>query len=211
MSDTRTPVPTGVILVIRTHDAREAVAAAEAAMAAGIDAVEITRTVPGTAEVIAELTGRGTPVGVGTVLDASDVAPAVRAGATFVVAPDTDALVVRAAREQGIAVIPGALTPTEVQRAHKLGADAVKLFPAGAAGGARYLTELRGPLPHIPFVISGGVTAETAPEYFAAGAVAVCVGIRMFDPVTLAERDHARLVIEATTFLDAARRRQRVG
>lgn len=211
MPDTRTAVPTGVILVIRTHDATEAIAAAEAAMSAGIDAVEITLTVPGAADVIAALAGRGTPVGVGTVLDASDVAPAVRAGATFVVAPDTDEQVIRAAHENNVAVVPGALTPTEVQRAHKSGADAVKLFPARSVGGPGYLAELRGPLPHIPFVISGGVTAKTAPEYFAAGAVAVCVGIRMFDPATLAARDHADLVAEATAFLDTARQRQPVG
>lgn len=205
MANMRTPVPTGVILVIRTDDATAAVAAAEAAMAAGIDAVEITLTVPGAVDVIAELAGRGTPVGVGTVLDASDVAPAVRAGATFVVAPDTDELVVRAAQDHGVAVVPGALTPTEVQRAHKLGADAVKLFPARSAGGPGYLIELRGPLPHIPFVVSGGVSAETAPEYFAAGAVAVCVGIRMFDPATLAARNHTGLVREAQAFLSASR------
>lgn len=205
MPDSRRPVPTGVILVIRTHDTQEAVVAAEAAISAGVDAVEITLTVPGAVEVIAELAGRGTPVGVGTVLDAGCVAPAVRAGATFVVAPDTDESVMGAAHDSGVAVVPGALTPTEVQRAHRLGADAVKLFPARSVGGPGYVSELRGPLPHIPFVISGGVTAETAPQYFAAGAVAVCVGIRMFDPATLAARDHARLVREAEAFLEASR------
>lgn len=211
MSDPRTSVPTGVILVIRTHDAGEAIAAAEAAMSAGVDAVEVTLTVPGAVAVIERLAGRGTPVGVGTVLDAAAVAPAVRTGATFVVAPDTNELVVRAAHDHGVAVIPGALTPTEAQYAHRIGADAVKLFPARSVGGAGYLTELRGPLPHIPFVISGGVTADTAPGYFAAGAVAVCVGIRMFDPITLAARDHAELVREAGAFLDASRERQNVG
>jgi 2-dehydro-3-deoxyphosphogluconate aldolase/(4S)-4-hydroxy-2-oxoglutarate aldolase len=202
----RPAVPAGVILVIRTDDRRLALAAARGAAMGGIDAVEITLTVPDAVGVIRELSGLGVPVGVGTVLAPAQVAPAVAAGASFVVAPGTDAAVITAAHEAGVPMVAGGLTPTEVQTAHALGSDAVKIFPAGSVGGPRYLGELRGPLPHIPYVISGGVSIETAAEYFAAGAHAVCVGRSMFSNDLLTSGDLDALADEARAFMAGAGR-----
>ncbi|MFS0892693.1 bifunctional 4-hydroxy-2-oxoglutarate aldolase/2-dehydro-3-deoxy-phosphogluconate aldolase [Microbacterium sp. 179-I 3D3 NHS] len=196
-------VPSGVILVLRTDDREAAAAAARAAARGGIDAVEITLTVPDAVGLIAELGDLGVPLGVGTVLSSDQVAPSVAAGASFIVAPGTNAEVIRAAQDHDVPMIAGALTPTEVETAHRLGSAAVKVFPAGSVGGPLYIGELKGPLPHIPLVVSGGVTRKTAPSYFAAGAHAVCVGRDLFTSDALARRDIDELALEARRFLQA--------
>lgn len=198
--------PSGVILVIRTDDATQALNAARGAASGGIDGVEITLTVPGAIDVIAELRDVGVPLGVGTVLSPEFVAPAVAAGASFVVAPDTNPAVIDAAHAHGVSVVPGAMTPTEIQNAVRLGADAVKLFPAGLLGGPAFLQELRGPLPLPNFVISGGVTAQSAPAYFAAGASAVCVGRSIYSAEALQRGDIAELAALTRAFMLDARR-----
>jgi 2-dehydro-3-deoxyphosphogluconate aldolase/(4S)-4-hydroxy-2-oxoglutarate aldolase len=105
------------------------------------------------------------------------------------VAPNTSAEVIELGSAAGIPTYPGALTPTEIRQAQLLGAAAVKVFPVQALGGPRYVSELRGPYPDIPFMVSGGVTAATAPDYFAAGASMVCLGRELADPVEVAARD----------------------
>ena len=102
-------------------------------------------------------------------------------------------------------MVPGAITPTEIQHAYRSGADAIKLFPAGLAGGPAYLAELRGPLPHVPFVISGGVTLATAPQYFAGGAIAVCVGRDILDWDAVARGDLDMVTARTREYLAAAR------
>jgi 2-dehydro-3-deoxyphosphogluconate aldolase/(4S)-4-hydroxy-2-oxoglutarate aldolase len=113
--------------------------------------------------------------------------------------------VVEAAHHAEIAVLPGALTPTEVFEAFRLGGDMVKVFPAQSVGGAAYLRALRGPFPDIPLVPTGGVTLENIGEMFKAGAAAVGVGTELISKDALARRDYAAIGALAAQFLAAAR------
>ena len=196
--------PSGVILVIRTDDPELAYLGALGAIRGGIDAVEITLSVPDAFEVIRRLSTEGTRLGAGTILEPDQVDASVEAGASFIVSPEFNLAVLGRAHELNTPMIPGAITPTEVQHAYRSGADAVKLFPAGFAGGPAYLAELRGPLPHIPFVISGGVTLETAPQYFAGGAIAVCVGRDILDWDAVARGDLDIVAARTREFLAGA-------
>ena len=169
----------GIIPVVRATSAAEAIAIGDAIVAGGIDALEITMTVPGAVEVMKEAVkryGERLLIGAGTVLDADQARACISAGARFVVAPIVDEGTVAECRAADIVVVPGALTPTEVVRAWRAGADLVKVFPCSAVGGAAYIKALRAPLPQIPLVPTGGVTLETVAGFFAAGAAAVGVG-----------------------------------
>ena len=168
----------GIVPVVRASSPQEARFAAEAVWHGGIPIVEITMTVPGAMEVIAEL-ARTTPevlTGAGTVTDADMARRCIEAGAKFLVSPGFDARTVELAIEENVLIMAGALTPTEVITAWKAGADFVKVFPCGQIGGASYIKALKGPLPQVPLVPTGGVNLETAAEYILAGAAALGVG-----------------------------------
>jgi 2-dehydro-3-deoxyphosphogluconate aldolase/(4S)-4-hydroxy-2-oxoglutarate aldolase len=113
--------------------------------------------------------------------------------------------VIEAAGRADVAVIPGALTPTEVFEAHRQGGDMIKVFPAQSVGGAAYLRALRGPFPRIPLVPTGGVTLDSVRELFDAGAAAVGVGGELISRDALARRDYAAIGALASRFLDAVR------
>jgi 2-dehydro-3-deoxyphosphogluconate aldolase/(4S)-4-hydroxy-2-oxoglutarate aldolase len=167
-----------VIGIVRTSTAEEAHAAATALLRAGLRVVEVSLVTPGALEVIKSLSGvaaAGSHIGVGTVLRPDQVAAAVRCGAEFVVSPVLDADVVAAARAEDLVVIPGAATPSEALQARRVGADMVKVFPA-SAWTPGVLRDVLSALPDIPFVPTGGVTLEDAPEWIGAGAVAVGLG-----------------------------------
>ena len=169
---------TGIVPVVRASSPAEARFAAEAVWHGGIPIVEITMTVPGAMEVISEL-ARTTPevlVGAGTVLDAETAQRCVDAGARFLVSPGFDARTVEFAVGKNVLIMAGALTPTEVINAWKAGADFVKVFPCGQVGGATYIKALKGPLPQVPLVPTGGVSLDTAADYLLAGAAALGVG-----------------------------------
>jgi len=169
---------TGIVPVVRASSAQEARFAAEAVWHGGIPIVEITMTVPGATEVISEL-ARTAPevlVGAGTVLDAEMARRCVDAGAKFLVTPGFDARTVEFAVGKNVLIMAGALTPTEVINAWKAGADFVKVFPCGQVGGATYIKALKGPLPQVPLVPTGGVNLDTAAGYLLAGAAALGVG-----------------------------------
>jgi 2-dehydro-3-deoxyphosphogluconate aldolase/(4S)-4-hydroxy-2-oxoglutarate aldolase len=168
----------GIVPVIRASSADEARFAAEAVWSGGIPIVEITMTVPGAVQVIAELvkTAPEMLVGAGTVLDEEAARKCADAGAQFLVTPGFDAETVVAARQMGLLIMAGALTPGEVMAAWKAGADFVKVFPCGNLGGPNYIKALRGPFPHVPLVPTGGVSLETAADYIRAGAAALGVG-----------------------------------
>lgn len=168
----------GIVPVVRAASAQEARFAAEAVCDGGIPIVEITMTVPGAVGVIAELvkTMPEVLVGAGTVLDAEAARKCAEAGAQFLVTPGFDAGTVAAASELDLLIMAGALTPTEVITAWKSGADFVKVFPCGNLGGAAYIKALKGPLPQVPLVPTGGVNLETAGDYIRAGAAALGVG-----------------------------------
>jgi 2-dehydro-3-deoxyphosphogluconate aldolase / (4S)-4-hydroxy-2-oxoglutarate aldolase len=198
----------GIIPVIRAESADAAMAVVEALMEAGLTVAEITMTVPGAIEAIASVAkrfGDKVLVGAGTVTDAETVRRALDAGAEFIVSPCLVPAVIEAARRAGVAVLPGALTPTEVFEAFRLGGDMVKVFPAQNVGGAAYLRALRGPFPEIPLVPTGGVTLDNVGEMFKAGAVAVGVGSEMISKDALARRDYAAIGALATRFLAAVR------
>lgn len=152
----------------------------EALLGAGIGCFEITLNDPidaplGSIEQLAARFSGRLLVGAGTVMSIAAAERAIGAGATFLVSPHTDEALVAWAAERGIPAFPGALTPTEVVRAWNAGAAGVKLFPASAVGPA-FIRELRGPLPGIPVVPTGGVSAENAGDFIRAGAVAIGLG-----------------------------------
>src|SRR5712692_5100239 len=172
-------VEIGVVPVVRAASPREARIAAEAVCLGGIPIVEITMTVPGAVDVIRELTrssDAGVLVGAGTVLDAESARRCLDAGAQFLVSPGLDLEMVAVAVREKVLVMAGALTPTVVITAWKAGSDFVKVFPCGLVGGAKYIKALRGPLPQIPLVPTGGVNLTTAAEFIEAGAAALGVG-----------------------------------
>jgi 2-dehydro-3-deoxyphosphogluconate aldolase / (4S)-4-hydroxy-2-oxoglutarate aldolase len=169
----------GIIPVVRASSAHQALLAVEAIRAGGISIVEVTMTVPGAIEVIEQLAktaGSDVLIGAGTVLDAQTAQQCLDAGAEFLVSPGFDAQTVKLAREKGILVIPGALTPTEIIMAWNAGGDLIKIFPCGTVGGAKYIKALKGPLPQVPMIPTGGVNLETAAEFILAGAEALGVG-----------------------------------
>ena len=175
---------TGLIPVVRATSADEAMRAIDAIREGGVSVLEITMTVPGAVGVIEQLTkkyGRDVLVGAGTVLDAETARACMLSGAQFVVSPALNLETIECCRRYGVAVMPGALTPTEVVQAWTAGADFVKIFPAGALGGASYLKALKAPLPHIELVPTGGVSLKTAADFIKAGASALGVGADLVD------------------------------
>lgn len=194
--------------MIRAPSADAAVAVVEALLQAGLTVAEITMTVPNAIDAIGSLTKRFANkvlIGAGTVTDAETARRAVDAGAGFIVTPCLVPEVIDAARRADVAVLPGALTPTEVFEAFRLGGDMVKVFPAQSVGGAAYLRALRGPFPDIPLVPTGGVTLDNVREMFDAGAAAVGVGSELISKDALARRDYAAIGALAAQFLAAVR------
>jgi 2-dehydro-3-deoxyphosphogluconate aldolase / (4S)-4-hydroxy-2-oxoglutarate aldolase len=172
-------VEIGIVPVVRASSASEARIAAEAVCQGGIPIVEVTMTVPGAVDVIRELvkvSGAEVLVGAGTVLDPDAARRCLDAGAQFLISPGLDVKTIEFAVREGVLMMAGALTPTEVIMAWNAGSDLVKIFPCGMVGGAKYIKALRGPLPQIPMVPTGGVNLNTAAEFIQAGAVALGVG-----------------------------------
>ena len=199
---------TGLIPVVRAESAEQAMRAVEAIKAGGVSVLEITMTVPGAVSIIEQLTksyGDEALIGAGTVLDPETAQACVDAGAQFIVSPSLNEETISFCRDKEVAVFPGALTPTEVVRAWNAGADAVKVFPAGAVGGASYLKALKAPLPHIELIPTGGVSLKTAADFIKAGAMALGVGADLVDPKALRE-GHEELITErARQFLEIVR------
>ncbi len=175
----------GIVPVVRTTSAESAILAIEAIYNGGIRAAEITMTVPGALkalEKVADKFGDKIVLGAGTVLDPETARICTLAGAQFFVTPALKLSTIEMARRYSKVICTGALTPTEVLTAWEAGSDIVKVFPAGAVGGPKYIKALKGPLPHIEMVPTGGVNLETAGEFLKAGACAVAVGGELVDP-----------------------------
>lgn len=183
--------------------------AAEAVCAGGIPIVEVTMTVPGAIELIAELgtsIGREVLVGAGTVLDAQTAARCLDAGAQFVVSPGYDPETIGFVKSRNVLIMAGALTPTEVIGAWKAGSDFVKIFPCGSMGGAKYIKALKGPLPQVPMIPTGGVNLETAADLIRAGSEALGIGGELVSvpalaagntkPITEAARKYVAIIEE---------------
>jgi 2-dehydro-3-deoxyphosphogluconate aldolase/(4S)-4-hydroxy-2-oxoglutarate aldolase len=168
----------GIVPVIRTASPQEAKFAAEAVWQGGIPIVEITMTIPQALDVISELV-KNMPkllVGAGTVVNQELALQCFDAGAQFLVTPGFSQKTVAAAHNLDMLIMAGALTPTEVMTAWDTGVDFVKIFPCSNLGGPGYIKALKGPLPHVPLVPTGGVNLETAADYIRAGAAALGVG-----------------------------------
>ncbi len=164
--------------------------AAVAIRAGGISILEITMTVPGAVRIIRELSeeaGSGALIGAGTVLNPKAARECIEAGAQFIVSPALNLETIAYCRQMEIVVMPGALTPTEIVNAWSVGADFVKVFPAGAVGGPAYIRSLKGPMPEIKLVPTGGVSLANAAAFIEAGAEAVGVGGELVDLKALRE------------------------
>jgi len=177
----------GIIPGVRVPTADLALFAAEAVNKAGIPIAEITMTVPGAVDVIAQLAGKYPDfvVGAGTVLDAETAKRCLDAGARFLTGPGLVPEVVEFALKNDVVMIPGALTPTEVIAAWKAGVDFVKIFPCVPLGAHKYIRDLKVPLPQIPLIASGGVNQVTAAKFILAGASALGIRSELLPPEAL--------------------------
>ena len=197
----------GVVAVIRLQDGSRLRAVVDALAAGGIIALEVTMTVPRAIELIGEIAPAlpdGFLVGAGTVVDPDTARAAVQAGARFIVGPVFRPAVIEAARAAGAAAMPGCFSPTEILAAWEAGADVVKVFPATALGPS-YFKDLRGPLPQVRLMPTGGVTIENAGEWIKAGAVAIGVGGALVDPKLVAAGNYAAITDRAKRFIERVR------
>ena len=198
----------GIVPVVRAASAKQGMQAAEAVCAGGIPIVEITMTVPGAIELISQLAksvGSAVLVGAGTVIGAETAQRCMDAGAEFLVSPGFDLETVKLANRAGKLIMAGALTPTEVITAWKAGSDLVKIFPCGTVGGAKYIRALKGPLPHIPMVPTGGVNLTTAAEFILAGAAALGVGGELVSAAALHAGNTNEIAEVARKFVSTVR------
>ncbi len=178
----------GIVAVIRLQDPESLRGVVDALAEGGVRALEVTMTVPGAIELIAELAPTlpgDFLLGAGTVLDADTAHRAANAGAQFIVSPVFRPHVIEAAHACGLPAMPGCFTPTEILSAWEAGADVVKVFPATSVGPG-YFKDLKGPLPHVKLMPTGGVSIENVGDWLRAGAVAVGVGSSLLDAKAIA-------------------------
>jgi len=180
--------------VIRMADAEQLLRVVEAVHAGGVSAIEITMTTPDALSVIRDVSRAFTEhpdvlVGVGSVLDSVTARLAIEAGARFVVSPILDEATIRMSHRYDVPMMPGCYTPTEIYRAHTLGADIVKIFPAQNVG-MDYFRAVTAPMPHLKLMPTGGVTLKNAGDWLAAGACAVGVGSALLDKDAIAQGDY---------------------
>jgi 2-dehydro-3-deoxyphosphogluconate aldolase/(4S)-4-hydroxy-2-oxoglutarate aldolase len=196
----------GVIAVVRAKRADQAVPLAEALVAGGIIAVEITMTTPNAIAAIkaaSDKLGDRALIGVGTVLDEATCQAAIEAGAQFIVSPICRRELVPIAQKAGKPIMLGSYTPTEAQLAHEAGSDFIKIFPADTLG-PNYIKALRAPLPHLRIVPTGGVDLKTIGDFFKAGVAAVGAGSSLISKDVLDKDDWATLTKTAAEFVKAA-------
>lgn len=196
----------GLIPVIRVSSAPEAILVADAIKEAKGSLIEITMSVPGAIDVIKELAtkyGDEVIMGAGTVLDTETGRAALLAGAQFIVTPTLDLDLIQLAHRYSAVIIPGALTPTEILAAWNAGADMVKVFPAAQVGGPEYIKALKGPLPQILLVPTGGVNLQNAGAFIRAGATALGVGGELVDKRAIKENRLHVITENALAFFKA--------
>ena len=199
----------GIVPVVRTPSAESAIKSIEAIYRGGVRAAEITMTVPGALKALEKLAdqfGDKLVLGAGTVLDPETARVCMLAGAQFFVTPSLKLSTIEMAKRYSKVICAGALTPTEVLTAWEAGADVVKVFPANAVGGPKYIKALKGPLPHIEMIPTGGVNLETAGEFLKAGACAVAVGGELVDAKLIKEGRYDEMEARARQYLHAIAR-----
>lgn len=185
----------GIVAVVRVPESEPLVEVARALAEGGVTIIEITMSVPGALDVLRQVRrvlGEQVLLGAGTVLDAETARTVLLAGAEYVVSPTLNLEVIRVCRRYGKLVMPGALTPTEILTAWEAGADIVKVFPADVVGPA-FFKAMRGPLPQIRLMPTGGVDLAMAAEFLRAGASCLGVGSQLVEPRAVAERRFDRI------------------
>jgi 2-dehydro-3-deoxyphosphogluconate aldolase/(4S)-4-hydroxy-2-oxoglutarate aldolase len=181
----------GIIPGVRLASADDARFAAETIYSSGIPIVEVTMTVPGAVQVIAQLMKQNSAliVGAGSVFDVETAERCLDAGTGFITTTGLDLELVNFTAKRGTVLFPGALTPGEVIAAWKAGVDFVKIFPCAQVGGPSYIRALKAPFPQIPLIAAGGVNQETAVDYIRAGATAVGIGRDLIHPDAIRRRE----------------------
>jgi 2-dehydro-3-deoxyphosphogluconate aldolase / (4S)-4-hydroxy-2-oxoglutarate aldolase len=199
----------GIIALIRADDSANLLECAKALSAGGLNFIELTMTTPGAVDMVAKVS-RELPhimLGLGTVLDAETARAGIAAGAQFIVTPIVRPEVITVCREAGVPVLCGALTPTEIYAAWEYGASVVKIFPAEFFGPA-YIKSIKGPLPQIELLPTGGVTPETIGDFLKAGAFAAAAGSALVSAAALKSRDWAAITARARQFVAAVKAAQ---
>ncbi len=197
----------GIVAIIRANSSKELFDTAVAIKNGGVDVIEITMTTPDALQVISDVSnrlGNSVLIGVGSVLDAETARAAMLAGAEFVVSPVTKPDIIAICNRYGKVIIPGAFTPTEILCAWETGADYVKVFPSSGVGPS-YIKDIKAPLPQIPLVPTGGVTAENASEFIKAGAAALGVGSALVSQDLIDAVDFATLTERAKILVNAVK------
>jgi 2-dehydro-3-deoxyphosphogluconate aldolase / (4S)-4-hydroxy-2-oxoglutarate aldolase len=197
----------GIVAVLRATSGEFLVDVAESLLAGGVEAIEVTFSVPKAVEVleqVADRLGDKIVLGAGTVLDPETARAAMLAGARFIVSPVVNLDVIRICRRYSCLVFPGALTPTEISTAWEAGADIVKVFPSDLTGPG-YLKAVRRPLPQVRLMPTGGVNLETAAAFIKAGACAIGIGSDLADPKAIAARQFDKLTSLARQYVDIVR------
>jgi 2-dehydro-3-deoxyphosphogluconate aldolase/(4S)-4-hydroxy-2-oxoglutarate aldolase len=198
----------GIVAVVRAPDPAGLVEVIRALAAGGVTVAEVTLTVPNALEVVREakrVLGDSVLLGAGTVLDPETCRAALLAGAEFIVSPTFNFDVIRLCRRYDKLVMPGAFTPTEILTAWEVGADVVKVFPADVVGPA-FFKAMRGPLPQIRLMPTGGVDLTNAAEFLKAGACCLGVGSQLVDPKLVAAKAFDQLRELAARYVDVVRR-----
>jgi len=206
-------INSGVVAVIRAPSGELLADVAQSLLAGGVEAMEVTFTVPGAARVlekVADLLGDKVVLGAGTVLDPETARTAILAGAEFLVAPTVNLPTIELCLRYGKVMMPGALTPTEIITAWQAGADVVKIFPSELTGPG-YLKAIRAPLPQVRLMPTGGVNLQTAADFLRAGACALGIGGSLVEPKAIANRDFARIESLARQYVEIVRQVRQQG
>jgi 2-dehydro-3-deoxyphosphogluconate aldolase/(4S)-4-hydroxy-2-oxoglutarate aldolase len=197
----------GIVAVVRSPDSQQLVDAARALADGGVTVIEITMSVPGALDVVRQVRqalGDRILLGAGTILDPETARAALLAGAEYIVAPTLNLDVIRLCQRYDKLVMPGAFTPTEILTAWEAGADIVKVFPADVVGPA-FFKALRGPLPQVRLMPTGGVDLNTAADFLKAGACCLGVGGQLVEPKAVAERNFDRIRDLARQYIAAVK------
>ncbi len=198
----------GIVPVVRAANLDEARRAVDAICTGGIPVIEITMTVPNAPAMFLELVkhyGTSVLTGAGTVTTAKQAEICLDAGAQFLVSPGLSLPVLQTAAARGILAIPGALTPTEVMAALEAGAQLIKIFPCGSAGGPKHIKDLKAPFPEPRLIPTGGVNVNNAAEYLAAGSFALGVGADLVDLAAIRRNEPGKIVDMAKILIDSVK------
>ena len=199
-----------IVAILRLDDLSQAIAISEALVSGGIVVQEFTLTNPDALKVVREVKaslgrrGLATAIGIGSVRNVDEARAALEAGADFIVSPITSRPIIEACVKADVAVMPGAVTPTEIASAWDAGADLVKVFPARGLG-PNYIKDVLAPMPYLKLMPTGGVDLKNLQSYFAAGAVAAGIGGNLMDATAIARGDWAAVTATALQYAQAAR------